>query len=188
MNADIHRAVAERRISPEHAADIIMERRRRKPDHTVLVYLLLAMAGFLIVLSALVGCGASAKQKTLRVAMSTLDGVVTGLETYDRQHQIDLIDQAKSLSDGKTKLLAYRSRRATILEVIIKAYQAVALAATNLSDLNLTSALELVQKVAVQAKEFTETKVEDPKLDLKPLYIEEVERPFMDFVQNGGRQ
>jgi hypothetical protein len=141
-----------------------MDRRSRVTD---VVFVCLLLASVCAILSALSGCGPSMKQKALRNGMVVLNASLAGAEEYDRAHQIELIGESESGEEAREKLAAYRGRRELVITVFVAAYRALAMAAMDPTDLNVTNALKIVEGALETVKEFKNHKSEAPeKLDL----------------------
>ena len=83
---------------------------------------------------ALVACGASQQETTLRATLVALNTAEAALVAYDAQHQSDIVSKATSAADGRSELDAYRLKRAKVVDSILAAYRAEALAAVIKAD------------------------------------------------------
>lgn len=129
----------------------------------------LKFAGFMfwwgllwIVLAAALGCGASGKQKVLQGTLASLDAVKAGLEIYDKEHQIEMVKESESRQETLYRIQMYRSRRAPILEALILAYKAVAVAALNPDDTNVGEVLKMLRDLKDMIQRFKEIKDPEP--------------------------
>jgi DNA-binding LytR/AlgR family response regulator len=118
-------------------------------------------------------CGGSSKLRALQASKLAVDTIYTGMETFDRAHQIEIINGAKTRDEAITRIQAYRDQRAVIIEAFIVAYKALAAAAFDLSDLKYLEALAKAKDLVEEVKRFKEL-VSAPsatparKLDLVP--------------------
>jgi hypothetical protein len=117
----------------------------------------IATATLLVVIAvSALGCGASARQKTLATTLVALDGASSTLVAYDQQHQAAIVAGATSLEDGKAKLAAWRADRTKIVDALAAAYRALALAATlnddpkSLTNLAAAAAIVMAEVTALK--------------------------------------
>jgi hypothetical protein len=80
------------------------------------------------ILAPLSGCGASARERVIRATFVTINSARDGFTTFDAQHQQQIIDDAKTLDEGKAALVAYRHNRETVLVILVDAYLALSTA------------------------------------------------------------
>lgn len=80
------------------------------------------------ILAPLSGCGASARERMIRTTFVTVNSARDGFTTFDAQHQQQIIDDAKTLDEGKAALAAYRHSRETVLALFESAYHVLAAA------------------------------------------------------------
>ena len=96
-------------------------------------------------------CGPNAKQKALKTTLISVNTARDGFVAWDDKHQQNIVKNATSLEDGQSKLKTYRDKRAKLEVAFAIAYKAVATAALDLKQENVTlalsAALELYQHV-----------------------------------------
>ena len=82
---------------------------------------------------ALIACGASARENTLKVALVTADAARAAFMSYDAHHQLDIVDadkaSGKTLDRAQADLAAYRKARVPVVEALETSYRALAAAA-----------------------------------------------------------
>ena len=77
----------------------------------------------------LVGCGPSAAQKEIRTALTVASTTEAAFAAFDAKRQAEIVAAAKTEPEGHAALLAYREKRARVLEAFGASYRAIALAA-----------------------------------------------------------
>jgi hypothetical protein len=82
-----------------------------------------------IIILAVVACGANARDKTIHASFAGVSAVRDSFVTWDAKHQAELVDQAKTLSEGHASLDAYRQKRERVVELFEAAYRLIAAAA-----------------------------------------------------------
>lgn len=97
---------------------------------------------------ALVACGASQQETTLKAALVTADTGRAAFLAYDARHQADIVAAAKTKEDGKLALEVWRKEQSMAVQIIGTAYRAIAVYATLKDDptskQNLESALGML--------------------------------------------
>lgn len=93
------------------------------------------MATWLLMLFLLAACGASARDKTLRAALVTVDAARVGLEAYDPQHQVQIAREVHARGGTREEAIAaqdkWREQRDAIYRLMIKAYAVLVVAVEN---------------------------------------------------------
>lgn len=82
-----------------------------------------------LLLLALVACGASARERTITAAFATTNASRDAFVAFDASHQHQLVERATSLDDGKALLSDYRAKRAVVVDLFAATYRAIAAAA-----------------------------------------------------------
>jgi hypothetical protein len=101
------------------------------------------------------GCGASARQKTLFATLATLDGAETGLVAFDQKYQDGIVAACRNDSScteaiGHTRLVDYRAKRDVAVKAITAAYVVLGQAFSLDNDPSLKAALAAAAVVATQ--------------------------------------
>ena len=104
---------------------------------------------------ALVACGASTQETTLRAALVAADGARATFLAYDAKHQADIVAAAKSKEDGRLALDVWRKEQGMLVLAIDTVYRGIAVYAVLKDDptalQNLNSALGLLASELVAA-------------------------------------
>lgn len=98
------------------------------------VLLLLAVVGML-------GCAATAREKTLRAALVTTTTAEAGFVSWDRDHQFSLL----GTPDAREQVTKYRERRVAVTKAFATVYRAIAAAALTDSEADFPAALSLLR-------------------------------------------
>lgn len=77
----------------------------------------------------LAACGASSRERTLRTTLAAVDASAAGFETWDEQHQKEIVDKATSAEEATAAIAVYRLRREQVIAAFEVAYRALAAAA-----------------------------------------------------------
>ena len=101
----------------------------------------------LALVATLVACAASARQKQLHAAHDALEASWTGLIRWDDAEQTRIVEEAKSLEEGRAALAAHRARRARVVDALTLATDAYNLAVKDPSPALVAEALFLVKRV-----------------------------------------
>lgn len=109
---------------------------RRQP---FTLYLLLAMVCF--ALAATSGCTKNDRVDTLHATLVAVNAANDGFDTWDDQHQQELVAASKTRAEAEASVAAYQSKKAPILKVRDAVYKAIALAATQTDKLSLDAAI-----------------------------------------------
>ncbi len=106
-----------------------------------------------VIALALVACGGNARTRTLRTALASADAAVIGFESWDRDHQLDIVDRAETREAAEASLAAYRAEREKVVLAFEAAYRAIAAAALDPDEGDVTPVIDAVQAAyrAVQA-------------------------------------
>jgi len=110
------------------------------------VFLLGAMA-----MTSQTGCGASARETTLRAAMTGLTIASDGFVAFDRAYQSEIVAKATNQAEGGATLAAYRARREMVLGAFAAAFHAIATAAVLNSDDKSLAAAVAAADLALQS-------------------------------------
>ena len=102
-------------------------------------------AGLLVTQS---GCASSQRESTIKAALVTTDATREAYLAYDASRQLQIVEAATSLDDGRTKLAEHRAKRETVVAAITGVYRAIVLAAT-LQDSQSLDALKRALEHAV---------------------------------------
>lgn len=103
----------------------------------------------LLVVLALVACGASARQRTISATLLGVDAAKAAFVAADATHQLQLVAGATSHDDGAAKLASYRDRRVKLVIAFEAAYRALAIAAILNDDPKSLANLVAAAKVAL---------------------------------------
>lgn len=82
-----------------------------------------------VLIALLVGCGASAREKTIRTTYTGVVALHAAFTTWDLQHQRELTSGVQSVAEGLARLDAYKAKRQPVLDAIDGAIHALAAAA-----------------------------------------------------------
>lgn len=96
-----------------------------------------------LVVLAIISCGASQRETTLKAAFVTVNTVRNGFATYDKIEQQKIVDAAKTADEGTAGLLAYRARREKILVIFDDVYRALTSAVVTEDAKSLAHATQL---------------------------------------------
>lgn len=75
------------------------------------------------------GCGASARETTIKTTLTVVNAARDGFVAIDRDKQAKIVAEAKTLDEGKAALALYRDKRQAILTAFETTYRALAVAA-----------------------------------------------------------
>jgi hypothetical protein len=106
----------------------------------------------LLLVIVLAACG-TARTKALSTSLSALDVAADVVVEVSNKRQEQIVDQATSAEDGRAKLDAFRAARAPVIDVIARAYKAIAAAA--LGNGELTAVTSTVHDAIERAKEWS---------------------------------
>ena len=93
------------------------------------------------------GCNQDQRANTIRASIVAVDAARDGFVSWDRDHQMAIVDSATSRADGEAKLAAYRDQRQKVTDGFRLVYRALALAATQTDDPSLRAALDEAAKL-----------------------------------------
>ncbi len=82
----------------------------------------------LLLIVVLAACGVSAREQALRSTFVAVTSAQAGFETWDREHQLAIVDKATSYEDGEAKLRAYWKARTDVANAFEAAYRTIAAA------------------------------------------------------------
>jgi hypothetical protein len=113
-----------------------------------------------LILTMVIGCGASARDTAIRATFVTVNSVRDGFTTFDKDRQAQIVAAATSAEGGVAALAAYRVERDQLLVILDDVYHALTLAIIGSDAASLTSA----QQLAVKLKQAYDTlqKVKHP--------------------------
>lgn len=112
----------------------------------------------LVALAVLVvACGASQRERTLRLTLATTDATAAGFAAWDGQHQLELVATAPTRAEAEAALASYQARRAVVIDAFEAAYRSLAAAALDAKAGAIGPALETVQAVYQLVKELQRT-------------------------------
>lgn len=131
----------------------------RPRGSSLLLILTILTLGVSMGLPMMAGCGANARQTTIRASLGTLQTARTAFEIWDDRHQQEIVDQATSLEDGKQKLEAYRAKRQVALKAFVAAVLLLAHAANEKDDPSLDSAKKAISDLIRQLGDLGVSKV-----------------------------
>lgn len=86
-------------------------------------------------------CGPSAKEKTIRTTLTTVNAARAAFVAWDGAVQDRIIEHATDESDGHAQLERHRDRRDELVTLFEATYMAIAVAATDVSDQNVADML-----------------------------------------------
>lgn len=84
----------------------------------------------LLLCLALVACGASQRERTIKGALVAVNAARDGFLAFDAEKQAAIVASAPSLEAGHQALADYRTARAKVETAFVAAYRAISLAAT----------------------------------------------------------
>lgn len=101
-----------------------------------------------LLLVLLVACGASARERTIRTALVTVNEARDAFVIIDRDVQLAIVAKASSKDEGVATLAIYRKQREGLITAFEEAYRSIAIAAA-LDDgtRSLAAAVEAVAKI-----------------------------------------
>jgi len=110
------------------------------------------------------GCGASAREKTLRATFVTVNAARDGFTAFDVQHQQQIVADAKTLEAGAAALAAYRQDRERVLALFEGVYHVLA-AATFTDDVKTVATLvELAENLQKALDDLKKAATPPPKV------------------------
>ncbi len=96
----------------------------------------------LLVVLALVACGASAREKTIAATLSATDTASAAFVKYDAAHQASLVTAAKDPAGGHAALEAWRINQLEVERYLAATYQTIAAAAVATTDPNYNAMVQ----------------------------------------------
>lgn len=110
---------------------------------------LLSPIPLLLVFAGLVmcGCGASARERTIKATLVATNTVRDDFITLDGKAQMMIVDTATTREEGVSRLLAYRAKRDVIVQGFAVVYKAIATAATTSGDPSVATMLDAARKL-----------------------------------------
>lgn len=93
---------------------------------------------------ALLACGPSARETTIKTTFVALNASRDGFVTYDAMRQGDIVGTAKDETTGKAALVDYREKRAYVLSLFEASYHALAAAVLANDKVTLVNMLNAV--------------------------------------------
>jgi nitrogen fixation/metabolism regulation signal transduction histidine kinase len=114
-------------------------------------------------LALLGACGPNARQTALKTSLVSLNAARDGFVQWDKQKQTTIVEDAKTLDEGKAALKAYRAKRAPVVEGFTVAYSALALAALDDNMARLTEAITTASALYQLIKSLTGDAVKTPE-------------------------
>lgn len=113
-------------------------------------------AACLAIVSLLVfACGPSAKEKTIRTTLVSVNAAREGFLEYDDKWQDAIIEHASSEEEGQRRLAEYREKRSHVVEAFVTAYLTIATAALDPSDLHVADVLAAAARLYATYKDLT---------------------------------
>lgn len=107
---------------------------------------------------ALLACGASQRQDTIKAALVTTDASQAAYLAYDANRQAEIVAAATSLEQGRAALSKYRGDRSKVDAAFTVAYRAIAMAAMLSDDQSLISLQTAVADVVTIVTALTRSK------------------------------
>jgi len=130
----------------DHGKEAAKTASKAGPALVLLVAILAASSGV-----ASMGCGSSQREKTIHATYVTTNAAHESFVAFDRGRQQAIVDGAKSLAEGQAALLAYREKRARIVELFTGTYRALSAAAIVNDDPKSLDKLSQAAGLLVQA-------------------------------------
>lgn len=106
----------------------------------------------LLIALVLSACGHSARTKSLSTSLLAVDVAADTVAELSDKRQEQIVHDAATLDEGVAQLAAFRAKRAPVVDVIARAYKAIAAAA--LGETELTEVAKTVRDAVTAAKEF----------------------------------
>ena len=100
-----------------------------------------------LIVMAIIGCGASQRETTLKATFVTVNSLRNGFTAFDKAEQQKIVDAAKTTDEGTAGLLAYRERRTKVLAIFDDVYQALAAAVVTEDAPSLAAASQLAAQL-----------------------------------------
>lgn len=125
------------------------------------IYFVLLTALLLIV--GCTSCTRNERLGTIHTSVIAVNAAKDGFVAWDRLHQQAIADQAASKEEALSTLAAYHERRKPVVNTFEVAYQALAVAATQIDELSLKAALTSAATLIDDIRTLTAGKV-----DIKP--------------------
>ncbi len=113
------------------------------------------IALLLVVIALVAGCGASAREKTLRAAVVSVNAARDGFIAFDLNHQRAILAAHTEREKYDAAIAAYRSKREPVVEAFVVAYRAIGVAAVLVDDdASLGAVGEAVSKLLKAIEDF----------------------------------
>ncbi len=97
-------------------------------------------------------CSSTSYQHALDVSLTALNQASNSFVTYDKEKQLQLVDETTTKEEAHTALKAYRATRAPVVAAFLGAYGAIAVAAVKADGASITEAGKAVLLVYEQLK------------------------------------
>jgi len=98
------------------------------------------------------GCSSTAYQHGLDVSLTALNQASNSFVAFDKDKQMQLVEESTTKEEAKAKLAAYRAVRTPVLAAFLAAYGAIAVAAVKPDEASITEAGKAVLLVYTQLK------------------------------------
>ncbi len=102
---------------------------------------LVAHAVLFALLVVAAACNQDQRTKTIHATIVSVDAARDGFVSWDRQHQLAIVEKATTREQGEAELVAYRLKRESVVDGFRVAYRGLAVAATQTDEPSLKAAL-----------------------------------------------
>lgn len=108
-----------------------------------------------LALAVATGCGASQRTKTIQASVLTVNAARDGWFAWDRAHEHQIVENAKTREEVELELAAYRNKSAVIYASFEIVYQGLKVAAKQTDEPSLSAALVTVVQLIESIKKLT---------------------------------
>lgn len=102
------------------------------------------------------GCGASARERTIKTTLAAVNETRVAFVVFDRGAQSAIVATAQSFEQGAAALQAYRAKRELVVDAFSFAYRAIATAATLNDERSLTEMISAAAGIVGAVRDFKE--------------------------------
>lgn len=109
----------------------------------------------LAVITILIACGASSREKILRASFTTVEGARVEFVEFDTRKQAEIVGSATSKAQGKEALTKYRQDREKYVQAFVRVYRALTIAVLTSGSPSLQTAMLAVTEIVEDVRMLT---------------------------------
>jgi len=98
--------------------------------------------GALFLAWVMLGCGAPAREKAISATLTATQAAAVAFVAFDGQHQLDIVNDAKSKPEGQAALLGWHVERDKVQGALVATFETIAAAATINNEQSLDAMLK----------------------------------------------